>query len=120
MHVAGWTPSPFYTSNRVQVWQAVAPPGLGRVRQLYVNGVRASRASTNASNASASKPETPRWDCVRLAYRGRFRQMLSLEDLRQSYEPDELAVVRRGNRLSILPVDERIARNLLERLGALQ
>ena len=68
----------------------------------------------------ASKPETPRWDCVRLAYRGRFRQMLSLEDLRQSYEPDELAVVRRGNRLSILPVDERIARNLLERLGALQ
>ena len=57
---------------------------------------------------------------MRLAYRGQFRELLSLEDLRQSYEPDELAVVRRGNRLSILPVDERIARDLLERLGSPQ
>ena len=23
---------------------------------------------------AASKPEAPRWDCVRLAYRGRFRR----------------------------------------------
>jgi predicted RNA-binding protein with PUA-like domain len=68
----------------------------------------------------ASKPEAPRWDCVRLAYRGRFQTQLSLEQLRESYEPDELAVVRRGNRLSILPVDERIAQDLLDRLGPLQ
>ena len=56
---------------------------------------------------------------MRLAYRGRFQTMLSLEELRQAYEPEQLAVVRRGNRLSILPVDEPIARDLLERLGEL-
>ena len=68
----------------------------------------------------ASKPEAPRWDCVKLTYKGRFGSLLSLDDLRQAYQPEQLAVVKRGNRLSILPVDEAIAHDLLKRLGPLQ
>ena len=68
----------------------------------------------------ASKLESPRWDCVRMSYCGQFPNQLSLNDLRKSYQADRFALVRRGNRLSILPVDKEIAMDLLEKLGPLQ
>jgi predicted RNA-binding protein with PUA-like domain len=45
-----------------------------------------------------------------------FPQLLSLETLRNTFSPEELGVVRRGNRLSILPVPEATARRLLTML----
>lgn len=57
--------------------------------------------------------EHPRWDCVRLRYRRHFSQLLSLETLRQTFGPEELGVVKRGNRLSILPVPADTATRLL-------
>ena len=65
----------------------------------------------------ASPAANPRWDCARLAYLGRFSTMLSLDALRQSFQDDELAVVKRGNRLSILPVSQASAERLLDLLG---
>ena len=105
----------FYHSN-------CKPPGIVGLMEVVETGLVDPTQFDPSSkyHDPASKPEAPRWDCVRLAYRGRFQTQLSLEQLRQSYEPDELAVVRRGNRLSILPVDERIAQDLLDRLGPLQ
>ena len=44
---------------------------------------------------------------------------LSLEQLREIYSVEQLQVIKRGNRLSILPVPEDTARDLLTRLGAL-
>jgi len=61
----------------------------------------------------ASKPEAPRWDCVRLGFLERFDALLSLEQLRQEFSADDLPVVRQGNRLSILPVSEASAQRLL-------
>ena len=105
----------FYHSN-------CKPPGIVGLMEVVETGLVDPTQFDQSSkyHDPASKPEAPRWDCVRLAYRGRFQTQLSLEQLRESYEPDELAVVRRGNRLSILPVDERIAQDLLDRLGPLQ
>ena len=104
----------FYHSN-------CKPPGIVGLMEVVETGLVDPTQFDPSSkyHDAASKPESPRWDCVRLAYRGRFQTMLSLEELRQTYEPEQLAVVRRGNRLSILPVDEPIARDLLERLGEL-
>ena len=104
----------FYHSN-------CKPPGIVGLMEVVETGLvdPTQFDSSSKYHDAASKPEAPRWDCVRLAYRGRFQTMLSLEELRQAYEPEQLAVVRRGNRLSILPVDEPIARDLLERLGEL-
>jgi predicted RNA-binding protein with PUA-like domain len=65
----------------------------------------------------ASKPEAPRWDCVRLRYRRTFARLLSLEELRQEFSPEQLAVVRRGNRLSILPVETEAALRLYSLVG---
>jgi predicted RNA-binding protein with PUA-like domain len=57
--------------------------------------------------------DKPRWDCVRLRYLRHFRQLLSLDDLRDNFSPEQLGVVKRGNRLSILPVDPSSAERLL-------
>jgi predicted RNA-binding protein with PUA-like domain len=64
-----------------------------------------------------SHRDTPRWDCVRLRYLRTFPELLSLEVLRESFGEEELAVVRRGNRLSILPVGEPSACRIYALLG---
>jgi len=66
-----------------------------------------------------SNREKPRWDCVRLGYVGTFRELLSLDALREQFSVEELPVVRNGNRLSILPVPEASAQRLFELLGPL-
>ena len=66
-----------------------------------------------------SSPDKPRLDCAKLAYLGRFHTMLSLEQLRGIYTEEQLPVIKRGNRLSILPVPETTATDLLTRLGPL-
>ena len=105
----------FYHSN-------CKPPGIIGLMEVIETGLVDPTQFDPSSkyHDPASKPEAPRWDCVKLTYKGRFGSLLSLDDLRQAYQPEQLAVVKRGNRLSILPVDEAIAHDLLKRLGPLQ
>tara|TARA_Y100001968_G_scaffold159658_1_gene145961 strand:+ start:508 stop:978 length:471 start_codon:yes stop_codon:yes gene_type:complete len=63
---------------------------------------------------SKSKTNNPRWDCVRLKYICKFKNPISLEELRNKFTVDELQVVRKGNRLSILPVPSETARILYQ------
>lgn len=60
-----------------------------------------------------SQPEQPRWPSVRVAFVQRLARALPLEELRSQFTPQEFWVVRRGNRLSVLPVSEQVARQLL-------
>lgn len=105
----------FYHSN-------CKPPGIIGLMEVSETGLvdPTQFDPTSKYHDPASKPEAPRWDCVKLTYKGRFGSLLILDDLRQAYQPEQLAVVKRGNRLSILPVDEAIAHDLLKRLGPLQ
>ena len=105
----------FYHSN-------CKPPGIVGLMEVTETGLVDPTQFDPESkyHDPASKPGAPRWDCVRPAYKGRFQTLLSLNDLRKSYQPEDLAVVKRGNRLSILLVDESIAHDLLKRLGPLQ
>ena len=54
---------------------------------------------------------------MRLRHRRTFARLLSLEELRQEFSPEQLAVVRRGNRLSILPVETEAALRLYSLVG---
>ena len=105
----------FYHSN-------CKPPGIVGLMEVIELGVidPTQFDPTSKYHDPASKPDSPRWDCVRLRYCGEFATMLSLDALKETYTPEQLTVVRRGNRLSILPVDAEIASDLLERLGPLQ
>ncbi|OUW48669.1 MAG: EVE domain-containing protein [Synechococcus sp. TMED187] len=105
----------FYHSN-------CKPPGIVGLMEVCELGVvdPTQFDSSSKYHDAASKQDSPRWDCVRLRYLGEFKTMLSLDALKETYNPEELTVVRRGNRLSILPVSSAIATDLLKRLGPLQ
>ncbi len=67
-----------------------------------------------------SSKEKPKWDCAQMLYLGTSQTSLSLEALRKLYTPEELTLLRKGNRLSITPIKTEIAKDLLQRLGELQ
>ncbi|QNG28181.1 EVE domain-containing protein [Synechococcus sp. HK01-R] len=104
----------FYHSN-------CKPPGIVGLMEVVETGLTDPTQFDPSSKYydPASKQESPRWDCVRLRYVGVFAELLSLDALRETYNEEQLTVVRRGNRLSILPVADPIATDLLSRLGTL-
>ena len=54
-----------------------------------------------------SKPSAPRWVAIRLALDQRLPRLISLRELReQAAELGDFALIRRGNRLSVLPVSQ--------------
>jgi predicted RNA-binding protein with PUA-like domain len=102
----------FYHSN-------TSPPGIVGLMEVVETGlVDPSQFDPGSKyHDPRATREKPRWDCVRLKHRRSFAQLLSLETLREQFEAEELAVVRRGNRLSILPVSEPVALRLYALLG---
>ncbi len=54
---------------------------------------------------AGSPPEAPRWLLVDVAFERKLQRVLSLDELKQHAEAlGDFALLRRGNRLSVLPV----------------
>lgn len=53
-----------------------------------------------------SRPEQPAWYMVDVALVRKLRRTITLSELKQRPELEGLALVRRGNRLSVMPVSE--------------
>ncbi|NLZ16612.1 MAG: EVE domain-containing protein [Desulfobulbaceae bacterium] len=53
-----------------------------------------------------SKPENPRWYLVDVAFVARFSEVIPLSWLKDQPELADLPLVRRGNRLSIMPLSD--------------
>ena len=51
-----------------------------------------------------SDPNNPRWYCIDVQFVRRLRRLITLRELRDQRELEQLPLVRRGNRLSIMPV----------------
>ena len=64
-----------------------------------------------------SKIENPRWDCVKVKFLLKSNKILSLPELKVLFKDDELLVVKKGNRLSIIPIKSEIAQILLEKIS---
>ena len=62
-----------------------------------------------------SNKDSPRWDCVKTKYICEFKNMITLKVLSETYTSDELTLVRKGNRLSIMPIKKDIAIELLKK-----
>jgi predicted RNA-binding protein with PUA-like domain len=60
-----------------------------------------------------SSPDNPRWRTVKVGYGETFSQAITLEQLKATFSPEELLVVKRGNRLSVMPVETPIAARIL-------
>jgi predicted RNA-binding protein with PUA-like domain len=60
-----------------------------------------------------SSPEKPRWRTVVVGYVKTFATEITLDQLKDAFTPEDLWVVRRGNRLSVMPVADAMAERLL-------
>ena len=102
----------FYHSN-------ATPPGIVGLMEVVETGLTDPSQFDSGSKYfdPKSTAAAPRWDCVRLRYVRTFGRLLSLEELREQFDAESLSVVRRGNRLSILPVEEASALRIYALLG---
>ncbi|MCB1232642.1 MAG: EVE domain-containing protein [Verrucomicrobiae bacterium] len=65
-----------------------------------------------------SDPDNPRWLLVDVAWKVDFKQFVSLAELREQEKLAEMLILRRGNRLSVTPV-EKAHFNLICKLGGI-
>ena len=54
-----------------------------------------------------SDPATPRWFRVDVKFVEKFEKVLALSDIKQMQEINELPLVKKGGRLSVMPVTEQ-------------
>ena len=101
----------FYHSN-------CKPPGIvGLMEVIELNIVDPTQFDKNSKYFDPkSKPEKPRWDCVKVKYIFKSKKILSLNELKILFSENEFLLVKKGNRLSILPVENRIAKTLFEKI----
>lgn len=60
-----------------------------------------------------STPESPRWQTVVLQFVETFPNLISLSQLRSKFTPEQLMVVKQGNRLSVMPVFAEVADKIM-------
>lgn len=98
----------FYHSN-------ANPPGIvGLMRVIKNNVVDPTQFDTQSKYYDPkSTPESPRWQTVIVEFEKTFPEIITLEKLKQNFSSDELLVVKQGNRLSVMPVLETIAKTIL-------
>lgn len=99
----------FYHSN-------TKPPGIvGLMEILEADIIDPTQFDqSNKYYDPKSTPDDPRWRTVKVGYVETFAQQITLDTLKATFSPEELQVVKRGNRLSVMPVDDAIAAKILE------
>ena len=101
----------FYHSN-------CKPPGIvGLMEITSKNIIDPTQFDENSKYYdSKSDKSNPRWDCVKVQFLFKSKKIISLQELRSLFNEDELLVVKKGNRLSILPVIKKSAHLLINKL----
>ena len=98
----------FYHSN-------TKPPGIAGLmkigEEMVVDPTQFDQ--TNKYYDPKSNPDDPRWHTVTVTYIETFDHYVSLNELKDNFDPDELQVVKRGNRLSVMPITETVAKRIL-------
>jgi predicted RNA-binding protein with PUA-like domain len=99
----------FYHSN-------TNPPGIVGLMRVVKTGIADPTQFEPKSKYfdPKSSPESPRWQTVVVEFVETFDDAISLSTLREKFPPEELMVVRPGNRLSVIPVPEAVAMKIQE------
>jgi predicted RNA-binding protein with PUA-like domain len=98
----------FYHSN-------TKPPGIVGLMKIVESQVVDPSQFDLASDYYDPKSTqmAPRWHTVKLEFVNTFEQQIDLTELRDRVTPEELLVVKQGNRLSVMPILEDIADRIL-------
>ena len=60
-----------------------------------------------------STTTAPRWQTVKVEFVELFSTIISLQELKQEFRADEFLLVKKGNRLSVMPVSGYVANKIL-------
>jgi predicted RNA-binding protein with PUA-like domain len=99
----------FYHSN-------AKPPGIvGLAEVIDVNVVDPTQfdAKSHYYDAKSTKAN-PTWHTVKVSFIEKFPHMISLDELKETFNGEDLMVVRKGMRLSVTPVADATAEQLLQ------
>ena len=101
----------FYHSN-------CKPPGIvGLMEVIDLNIIDPTQFQKESKYYDPkSTKEKPRWDCVKVKYLFKSKNALSLPQLKILFNEEDLILVKKGNRLSIIPIKENIAKTILEKI----
>jgi predicted RNA-binding protein with PUA-like domain len=99
----------FYHSN------TKIPGIVGLVRVVETGLADPTQFDMNSEYYDAkSQFDAPRWQTVKVEFVEEFAKLISLDELKQKFSADEILVVRKGNRLSVMPVSESAAQKILK------
>lgn len=99
----------FYHSN-------TKPPGIvgvAKVSQVAIADPSQFDKSSEYYDPKATE-ESPRWYCPEFKFQKKFKDVISLQEMREDQALKELIVLRKGNRLSVLPVEESEFKRIIE------
>ena len=101
----------FYHSN-------CKPPGIvGFMEVVDLNIVDPTQFQKESKYYDTkSNPNKPRWDCVKVKFIFKSEVILSLPELKILFKEEELLVVKKGNRLSITPIKNDVAKIILNKI----
>ena len=101
----------FYHSN-------CKPPGIvGFMEVINLNVIDPTQFQKDSKYYDPkSSPDKPRWDCVKVKYLFKANKFLSLPELKTLFNEEELMLVKKGNRLSIIPIKIEIAKLILGKI----
>jgi predicted RNA-binding protein with PUA-like domain len=74
------------------------------VREAYPDDIEFGRKGKRIKGNA--DPENPTWFMVDVRYKRKLKRNITLRELKSCEELEDLAVLRRGNRLSIMPVSK--------------
>ena len=99
----------FYHSN-------TKPPGIvGLMKIVESQVVDQSQFDLDSDYHDPKATQSaPRWHTVILEFVSTFDRQIDLTELRDRFTPEELLVVKQGNRLSVMPILENIADKILQ------
>ena len=101
----------FYHSN-------CNPPGIiGLMEVINLNVIDPTQFQKDSKYYDPkSSFDKPRWDCVKVKYLFKANNFLSLPELKTLFNEEELMLVKKGNRLSIIPIKIEIAKLILGKI----
>ena len=94
-------------------------PGIAGIARV-ASGVRPDPTQFDPASVyhdPASRPEKPRWSAVDVRHVETFPRVIPLAELKANPALSELEVVRKGSRLSVMPVTPAQWRAVLKMLG---
>ena len=99
----------FYHSN-------AKPPGIAGLCEVVATNVVDPTQFDEASHYydATSPKDNPRWHTIKVKFVEKFPNFLSLDELRDTFTGDELIILRKGSRLSVTPVDDTVAAQILQ------